>query len=143
MKGATVGHVTVTMKVENYVDWAQARKAKGKRKPRIRTVHVPDALMDTGATYLSLPSRMIKQLGLGYLKEVSAESATGTITCKLYGVALLTVNGRSELCTVMELPDSAPALVGVIPLEGLDFIVDPIAQELVGKHGRDRVVLLY
>jgi hypothetical protein len=33
--------------------------------------------------------------------------------------------------------------VGVIPLESLDFIVDPTTQTLAGKHGKKRVMLMY
>jgi len=144
MKGTTMGHVIVTIKVENYVDWVQARSSKKRKKPRVRTIVVPDALVDTGATHLSLPSRWIKELGLvPYPTEVRAEIASGTVTRKMYGGAWLTIDDRSEECAVIELPDSAPALIGVIPLEGLDYIVDPIEQKLVGKHGRKRVCLLY
>ena len=144
MKGATMGHVMVKAKVENIFDWAKAHETKGKKKPRIRTVIIPDAMVDTGATSLCLPARMVKKLGLiPYPEEVKAQSANGPITCKMYRGALLTINGRTEECAVMELPDSAPALIGVIPLEGLDFVVDPIEQKLVGKHGRQRVTLLY
>ena len=78
MKGATLGHVTVTIKVENYNDWLKANASKRKKKPRIRTVIIPDALVDTGATHLSLPSRYVKQLGLSpYPVEVRAETASG------------------------------------------------------------------
>lgn len=34
---------------------------------------------------------------------------------------------------VAESPDDCPVLVGQIPLEGLDFVVDPIGQRLVGN----------
>jgi hypothetical protein len=43
----------------------------------------------------------------------------------------------------VELPDDAPALVGVIPLEGLDYMVNPTTQTLVGKHGAKRITLMY
>ena len=139
-----MGHVLVKMKVENIFDWAKAQQSKGKKRPPIRSVVVNDALVDTGATYLSLPSRMVKALGLiPRPKQIKAETATGQIKCRMYTGALLTVNGRTEECAVMELPDKAPPLLGVIPLEGLDFVVDPLGQKLVGKHGRNRVSLLY
>ena len=41
------------------------------------------------------------------------------------------------------LPDEVPALIGVIPLEALDFIVDPTTQKLIGKHGKKRITLMY
>ena len=35
--------------------------------------------------------------------------------------------------------ENGPVLLGVIPLEAMDLIVDPIRQELVGAHG-DKIV---
>ena len=139
-----MGHTTVTIKVENYIDVATASKSKAKRGKKIRTVIIPDALIDTGATHLCLPSRYIKQLGLvPYPKEVSAQTASGFVMRKMYGGAWLTIQDRCEECSVIEVPDSVSALVGVIPLEGMDFIVDPVDQKLIGKHGAKRVSLMY
>jgi hypothetical protein len=38
------------------------------------------------------------------------------------------------------MPEGKP-LLGVIPLEFMDLIVDPVRQELVGAHG-DEVILM-
>lgn len=139
-----MGHVEVTIRIENYLDWAAAQQTRGKKKPRIRTALIPDALVDTGTTYLCLPARYIKALGLiPYPKSVSAQTASGTVHRRIFGGALLTIEDRSVECTVIELPDNTPALLGVIPLEALDFVIDPVAQKLVGKHGRKQVCLLY
>jgi predicted aspartyl protease len=136
-----MGHMHVTIKVENFVDWANAQE--GKRR-RIRTVIIPDALVDTGSTYLCLPSRYIKELGLKlFPRRMSATTATGVVERRLYGGALLSIEDRTDEFAVAELPDEAPALIGGIPLEGLDYVVDPTTQRLVGKHGKKRVMLMY
>ena len=139
-----MGHTVVTIKVENVGDWMAAQEGKaGRRKPRIRTVIIPDALVDTGTTYLGLPLRYIKELGLRPLPQaIRATTATGVVERRLYVGALLTIGGRTDEFAVAELPDEAPALVGVIPLEGLDFIVDPTTQTLAGKHGATRMMLM-
>ena len=140
-----MGHTLVTIKVENVGDWLAAQARKGARKsPRIRTVTIPDALVDTGTTYLCLPARYIKQLGLRPLPQtVRATTASGIVERRLYVGALLTIGGRTDEFAVAELPDEAPALVGVIPLEGLDYVVDSTTQTLVGKHGTTRMMLMY
>jgi hypothetical protein len=33
------------------------------------------------------------------------------------------------------MPGNGEALLGVIPLESLDLMVDPVDQQVVGKHG--------
>ena len=137
-----MGHTVLTIKVENFTDWVLAQD--GKRRKRIRTVIIPDAIVDTGATYLCLPARYIKALGLKpFPGTVTVTTANGMAERRLYGGALLTLEGRTDQFTVAELPDEAPALIGVIPLEGLDFMVDPTTQTLVGKHGSQRVMLMY
>lgn len=138
-----MGLVTVTIKIENYVDWARAQTAAGARKPRIRTVIIPDAVVDTGTMNLCLPKRYIKALGLMPLPgKLIAETANGLVERKVYGGALLTLQGRLDQLYVTELPDDLPALVGVIPLEALDFIVDPTTQSVVGKHGKTRIEMM-
>jgi hypothetical protein len=37
----------------------------------------------------------------------------------------------------MEVPDSVPVLIGQIPLERLDFVVDPKGQRLIGNPAHD------
>lgn len=138
-----MGHPLVTIKVENVSDWMVAQD-KGRKKRRIRTAIIPDALVDTGTTYLCLPSRFIKELGLKpFPQTVRATTAVGTVERQMYSGVLLTIDDRTDEFSVLELPDEAPALVGVIPLEGLDYMVDPTTQKLVGKHGKKRVVLMY
>jgi predicted aspartyl protease len=139
-----MGHTLVTIKVSNFVDWSKAQAGKSAKASKIRSVIIPDALVDTGTTYLCLPSRYIKKLGLRpFPQTVTATTAAGVVERRLYGGALLTLEGRTDQFTVAELPDAAPALIGVIPLEGLDFVVDPTTQSLMGKHGATRMMLMY
>ena len=139
--GVEMGHTHVTIKVENYVDWSLAQE--GKRR-KIRMVVIPDALVDTGTTYLCLPSRHIKELGLKpFPKTIRAVTAAGVVERRLFGGALLTIEDRTDEFAVAELPDEAPALIGVIPLEALDYVVDPTTQRLIGKHGKKRIMLMF
>jgi predicted aspartyl protease len=101
-------------------------------------------VVDTGATNLRLPKRYIRKLGLrplGHTEPVN--TAVGVVESKLYAGAMLTIEDRTEVFSVLELPDTAPALIGVLVLEALDYMVDPTTEKLVGKHGEKRVILLY
>ena len=44
-----------------------------------------------------------------------------------------------------ELPDDCPVLIGQIPLEVMDFVVDPPNHRLIGnpEHGGEHVIELY
>lgn len=52
------------------------------------------------------------------------------------------VEWRGDL---VEVPDDCPVLVGQIPLEALDFVIDPIGQQLIGNpaHGGEHIIELY
>jgi hypothetical protein len=64
---------------------------------------------------------------------------------QLYGTVRLTIEDRDCPSDVTELPDECPVLIGQIPLEMLDFVVDPISQRLVGNpaHGGEHIIELY
>ena len=44
-----------------------------------------------------------------------------------------------------ELPDDCPVLIGQIPLEILDFVVDPANRRIIGnpEHGGEHIIELY
>lgn len=79
---------------------------------QVRRVVVTDALVDTGATLLSLPTRLIRELGLTKKYEKRVESSSGVGLVAVYGTVRLTIQGRDCPTDVMELPDHAPVLIG-------------------------------
>ena len=144
MERATMGKALVTAKIENMEDLFAAKK--GLIKPEdVRSVEVTDALVDTGATILSLPQRLVARLGLSPLRARPARTSAGTVTVQVYGTARLTIQGRDCPTDVAEVPDDCPVLVGQIPLELLDFVVDPKGQRLIGNpaHGGEHVLEMY
>ena len=75
METQTMGRVVTEVMLENLQDvWAV--KDGLIRPEEIRRIAVKDALVDTGATYLSLPVRIIRELGL----ESSSRPGTSPIT---------------------------------------------------------------
>jgi predicted aspartyl protease len=144
MEIATMGKVVVPAKVENLYDLFSVGKGLLKAD-EVRSVEVPDALVDTGASTLSLPKRLIADLGLQPLRARPARTSAGPITLQTYGIVRLTVQGREWHGDVAELPDDCPVLIGLLPLEGLDFVVDPVGQRLIGNpaHGGEHIIELY
>jgi predicted aspartyl protease len=136
METATVGKVIVSAKIESIFDLEQV--FKGQISPdQVRTLELDDVLVDTGATTLSLPKGLIDQLGLMLIGKRQARTATGMATFGYYSPVRLTVQGRDCVVEVTELADECPAVIGVVPLEILDFVVDPKNQRLIGNpaHG--------
>jgi predicted aspartyl protease len=144
MEIVTMGKVLVSATIENLKDLYSVEE--GRLPPTaVRRIEVHDALVDTGASVLSLPWRYIKQLGLTQVRERTARTAAGVIRIRIYSVVRLTVQGREVPTEVCEVPADCPVLIGQIPLEGLDFVVDPIGQRLIGNpdHGGEQMIELY
>jgi predicted aspartyl protease len=144
METETMGRVTVTAKIENLGDLLRVEEGF-LPADQVRTVAVDDALVDTGATILSMPKRMIQQLGLRLVRSRPAISSAGAITVNVYGTVRLTIQGRECPTDVTELPDECPVLIGQIPLELLDFVVDMKGRRLIGNpaHGGEQVLEMY
>lgn len=139
-----MGRVVVPMLIENVVDLYNAES--GLIPPeQVRRVEVTEALVDTGATQLSLPPSLIVQLGLRPLGVRRAMTGGGVVQMRTFGPVRITVQGRFCNGDVTELPEGAPALLGQIPLEALDFVVDMPGRRLVGNpaHGGEQMIEMY
>ena len=145
MEIATMGRVTTEAMVENLQDlWDVNRSMLA--ADQIRKVTISDALVDTGATTLSLPSRLIKDLGLRKTSSKQVTTSSGEIVeAALYDAVRLTIQDRNCTIDVLEVPDNLPALIGQIPLELLDFVVDLRGRKLIGNpaHGGEHMFELY
>ena len=144
METTTMGKVLVTAKVESMEDLFAVKK--GLIKPEeVRSVEVTDVLVDTGATMLSLPRRLIAQLGLEPFRTRPVKTSAGPVTVQVYGTVRLTIQGRECPSDVAEVPDDCPVLIGQVPLELLDFVVDPVNQRLIGNpaHGGEHMIEMY
>jgi len=141
MENSIMGRVLVLAKIENLNDLFLVSQGS-KSSEDVRTVEVPDALVDTGATLLSLPQRFIEQLGLQRYRTRRARTASGELKdFEIYGVVRLTIQGRECTTEVAALSNECPALIGQVPLEMLDWVVDPIGQRLIGNpaHGGEHM----
>ena len=144
METATMGRVLTEATIENSGDLWNADQGT-LPADQVRRVTVTDALVDTGATTLGLPTRLIQQLGLRKSYEKRAVSSTGPATVSVYGPVRVTIQGRSCSVDAMEVPDGDPVLIGQIPLEALDLVVDLSSRRLIGNpaHGGEHVLELY
>ena len=94
-------------------------------KPKdVRQIIVKDALVDTGASSLSLPKHLIQQLGLTPVGKAKSITATGIVERTVYSEVEFTILERSRTIQVTNLPDNAPVLVGHIVMELLDLCLD-------------------
>ena len=110
---------------------------------RVRRVVVPDALVDDDTMLLSLPSSMIRRLGLATTK--SRHLPRGGVPAVVFDPVRLTIMGRDCTMEVLKAPEGAPVVIGRIALLSLDLVVDPCNHKLTGNpaHGGEWVLELY
>lgn len=90
----------------------------------VRRVTIKDALVDTGATRLSLPKPLIEQLGLTPFGKAKAYTSNGIVDRIIYSTVEFTLLERKGTLPVTDLPANAPVLVGHMVLEQLDLCLD-------------------
>ena len=90
----------------------------------VRRLTVEDALVDTGATGLCLPTSLIEHLGLTSVGKRTARTANGIVDRTVYSEVEYTLLERSSTIRVTDLPEGSPVLVGHIIMETLDLCVD-------------------
>jgi predicted aspartyl protease len=129
-----MGKVTATFTLTNYTDVVAKELKVLKGKPR--TVEV-EALVDTGATRLYLKPSIIEQLGLSKTGTVNSRTTNGNRERNVYSPVKMELMGREGNFDVVDIDENVPNLLGQIPLEYLDLVVDPKAQKLRGnpEHG--------
>lgn len=132
-----MGKVVTKIRVENWLD--AELLAVGARTERPRAIET-DALVDTGAVKFYLKSSLIRELGLRPIGEIRSRTMSArSETRKVFAPASLEIQGRTGRFDVVEVPDVLPNIVGQIPLEDLDWVVDCRNQKLIPnpehKHG--------
>jgi predicted aspartyl protease len=138
---AKMGKVPVTALIENLDDLFSAQKGQIPAE-QVRRVEVTDALIDTGAVGLLLPKRLAGPLGLDPIRTRPSRTIAGHVPLQIYRAVRLTVQGRDCISDVAEIPDEFSAVIGQVPLELMDWVVDPKGQRLIGnpEHGGEHLI---
>ncbi len=111
-----MGHVRVNLKLSN------PERIDG-------TIEILDALVDTGATWTTLPRPLAQQLGLNIVGQIRVRTASGVqVLDQSYAHILL--QGKSMVESVLIIDTLETVLVGVRTLEGMGWAVDPSTGEL-------------
>jgi hypothetical protein len=84
-------------------------------------------------------------LGLQETRRRRSLSSLGTGETSICDAVRLTIQGRDCVVDVAEVPDEVPVLIGQVPLELLDFVVDPVNRRITGNpaHGGEQMFEMY
>ena len=134
-----MGLVQAEITLRNVYDSGKAQE--GLIKPgEIRSATVT-AVVDTGSMNLVITEELRQRLGLKIKGEITAHIANGQrIQCHITDAVEVHWKDRDTVVSAVVIPGAEKILLGAIPLEGMDLMVNPISQELTGVHG-DKVEL--
>lgn len=120
-----MGVFIVNLKLRN---WQNRFLPEEKRGEQVQC----EALVDSGAMELALPTDLIERLKLEQLGTVRVYTADGAEhECRVFGIVEVEVQGRVCQVRAIELPYGAKPLLGAVPLEGMDWHISPRDKKLV------------
>ncbi|MFB2898196.1 clan AA aspartic protease [Aerosakkonemataceae cyanobacterium BLCC-F50] len=101
------------------------------QEEQIRRVKVR-ALVDSGASMLAIPESIKTQLNLRKVDEQQAELADGTvINLPVVGPVEIRFENRRVTTDALVVPGESEVLLGAIPLQGMDVLIDPKNERLI------------
>jgi predicted aspartyl protease len=127
-----MGRFSVEFEVANNDDLAAVRRGElDPDKVRRRTI---TGVVDSGASRLVLPEKVIQELGLPITDSTKVKYADGRTGKRpvVEGV-YVELQGRHSVFKATVEPKRGTALIGALVLEDLDFLVDRQRQRLVPR----------
>ena len=114
---------------------------KQEHEIRVKTMSI---LVDTGAITLIINDDIRQELGLNLRENQSARLADNTrITVQIADPVEISWKNRKMTCQPWVIPHAEMPLLGLIPLENMDLMVDPVNRKLVGVHGEEQVGIIF
>jgi len=124
-----MGHVYANVTLLNTFDDLLAKRGDLPRED-VRKMEVR-VMVDSGAMTLTINEKIAEQLGLGVQKQLEVVLADGSLRkCDYVGPVNIHFENRFACCHALVLPGADEVLLGVIPLEEMDVIIDPTTQQL-------------
>jgi clan AA aspartic protease len=125
-----MGLVYADITLENSFDITAAKKGliadKDIKKLAVR------AMVDSGAITLTISDAIASQLDLEVQDRIDVELADGSHSKReLVGPVTIRFKNRMACCSALVFPGIDEVLLGAIPLEAMDVIIDPLAQQLI------------
>lgn len=101
------------------------------KENEVKQVRV-DALVDSGAYMLAINETVKAQLGLPFIeKQISTLADESAIEVEVVGPIEIRFENRRTTVDAIVLPGGSEVLLGAIPMEDMDVLIDPRQQKLV------------
>jgi len=137
-----MGKVLTDVKLTSYDSLRDYRQQRI-TADQIRQILITNVIVDSGASMMCLSRALIEQLGLELLKMTKVNTAEGIVERGIYGPVIYEIQGRMARGDVLELSHpKIQALIGQIPLEQLDFLINPAANRLITNPEHEGELIL-
>ena len=94
-----------------------------------------EALVDTGATFSTVPASVLERLGVTPHRTVRLRLANGQIEERPISRVQAELDGTEEIILCIMGEPEAPPVIGAVTLETFLLAVDPVGQRLVPRGG--------
>ena len=141
MVESEAGRVFVEVRIENLADVFDARHGRIEAS-RIRRVEVARARVLPEVIGLLMPMSLVTQLGLcpeleRWMPRVFDADRFGSTPPIPHQAVRLSIRGRDCVVDVGAVADHLPVMIGLIPLDAMDWMIDREHRALIGnpEHG--------
>ena len=125
-----MGHVYASIELVNATDLELVRRGQ-MDKDEIRRIRV-EAMVDTGAFYMVINEHIQEILQLPVIGKKRVALANGQpLECDHVFPIEIRFENRVAHCNAVVLPGDAEPLLGALPLEQMDVLIDPVRQRLI------------
>jgi clan AA aspartic protease len=125
-----MGHIFADIELVNGEDLLLSRRhIIGEKEIKKMSLHI---LVDTGSHMLAINATIQDVLQIPILGQRKAQLADGRfVECDLVAPVLLRFKNREVNCSALVLPGNAEPLLGLIPMEEMDVLIDPVREQLI------------
>ena len=129
------------MKINMGITYAEIELINSEDLALLRRGYLPEdqvkrlkvkALVDSGASMLTISGSIKNQLNLAKVDQQQAELADGSvINVEVVGPVEIRFLNRKAISTALVIPGEVEVLLGAIPLEAMDVLIDPKQERLI------------
>jgi clan AA aspartic protease len=126
-----MGHVHASIELINFTDLEMARRSQID-KDEVRRIRV-EAMVDSGAFHMVINENIQQILQIPVIGKKWALLADGKrVECDHVFPIEIRFENRTANCDALVLPgDDVEPLLGMLPLEHMDVLIDPVRQRLI------------
>lgn len=125
-----MGLVHAELELVNANDiWLAKRHQIGQEEIKRITI---TALVDSGAVFLAINENIQEYLQLDVIGRKSMQMADNSwVECDVVGPVEIRFQNRDGQFSALVMPGDSEPLLGVIPMEAMDVLIDPLRQQLI------------